>query len=708
MAQRLNPIRINYQQPSDVAGLAGARAAQQEFDAISQNQARKVSEGQAFVEASLKAREVIGRISEGQQRLKLDTAKAQHSMQLGREELAHKQFVADAEIDAMNRKLPVEIAGIQARTEAQLIENRWADAEAKARISGMQLTNKMNEADLLRFEQEQKEVANSADWRDNAQKQINAGVDPDDIVWPTPKTEAGRKALADIKADITGSTRAQMNDMANAEAMAALTSLSDAQENNLRSIPDSFDANGNLTDVGRAGAKRMAATNSMNANDRKEIEDELIQHTTSIRMPTRRGMLSGRTPKPYDLAEYINGQLVLTDAGVREVAARERMRKELFTTTKKTVTVEDGKTKEVIEYTPKNIYIGEKWEALAREWRRNNDGETMSDATMRKLYDDARQMASQVVNVNPDGSLQISQSMLDRARENGTSLSYTDADGQTQFIDPAAVGATDMAGSAAGGAPGGGAKSQAQEVIESSAHIAELKVPFEYDKNLAKEDVDTTMDDATWNLTVAANSGTHWAKMKEWGWSDEEAKWMIDYWLNVEANPFDPEGPGDWRTPSRGSDTHGLVEDGIQQIANELDKPSEELWDLIKGTQAEDLGWREADEITWTKIVADKQWQALMKEEDTSKWVGKTMTFNWQKEPFWDVYSPNTRGRHRLPLRNYKQRTFKHTWRENEDLPAIQAKLKVIFEKAEDLKRLNELSPKGKPYVSAGRFPEGL
>jgi hypothetical protein len=265
-----------------------------------------------------------------------------------------------------------------------------------------------------------------------------------------------------------------------------------------------------------------------------------------------------------------------------------------------------------------------------------------------------------------------------------------------------------MAGSAAGGAPGGGAKSQAQEVIESSAHIAELKVPFEYDKNLAKEDVDTTMDDATWNLTVAANSGTHWAKMKEWGWSDEEAKWMIDYWLNVEANPFDPEGPGDWRTPSRGSDTHGLVEDGIQQIANELDKPSEELWDLIKGTQAEDLGWREADEITWTKIVADKQWQALMKEEDTSKWVGKTMTFNWQKEPFWDVYSPNTRGRHRLPLRNYKQRTFKHTWRENEDLPAIQAKLKVIFEKAEDLKRLNELSPKGKPYVSAGRFPEGL
>jgi len=708
--QRLNPIRIDYQQPSDVAGLAGARAAQQEFDAISQNQARKVSEGQAFVEASLKAREVVGRIAEGQQRLKLDMAKAQHSMQLERQELAHKKFVADAEIDAMNRKLPVEIAGIQARTEAQLIDNRWADAEAKARISGQQLQNRMAEADLLKFEQEQKEVANSADWRDRAQKQINAGVDPDDIAWPTPKTEGGRKALEAIKADITGSTRAQMNDMANAEAMAALTSLSDAQEENLRSIPDSFDANGVLTDVGRAGAQRMAATNSLNANDRREIEDELKAHETSMRTGLGHRLQSrfGHTSKPYDLAEYINGQLVLTDAGVREVAARERMRQELFTTTKKTVTVENGQKKEVIEYTPKNIYIGEKWETLARDWRRNNEGMTMSDATMRKLYDDARQMASQVVPVNRDGSLQITQSMLDRAKENGTSLSYTDADGQTQFIDPAAVGATDIAGSAVGGAPGGAAKSQAQKVIESSAHIAELKVPFKYDQNLAKVDVDTTMDDATWNLTVAANSGTHWARMKEWGWSDEDAKWMIDYWLNIEASPFDPEGPGDWRTPSRGSDTHGLVEDGIQQLANELDEPSNDLWKLIDGTQAEDLGWREADEITWTKIVADPKWQALMKEEDTSKWVGKTMTFNYQMEPTWDVYSPNTRGRHRLPLRGYKQRKFTHTWRASEDLPAIQAKLKTIFDKAEALKRLNELSPKGKPYVTSGRFPEEL
>ena len=532
----------------------------------------------------------------------------------------------------------------------------------------------MNRVDLEEYEKGQQEAAKAASWRSNVQQQLNSGVAPGDIVWPTPTTKLGRETLEQIKEELTVSTRAKMKAEKMAKGQAAMSGLSDSQIANIESsVPNSFDGNDVLTDVGRDAAIRFDATNRMNSSDKAEMEAALKQSLAWT--PSSRMAGGPMAPTTYKWAQYVNGEFVLTDEGVQEVNAREAQRKELFVATKKTVTDGPDGRKEVIEYTPKDEHLADAWNDLASEWRRANPNMSMGHAQMMQLHNEARMLTGVQIHIDKNGNFMFPPGAVERAKSANRELWYY-KDGNVHTINPELVGTggTGAGAGTGGGVPSTGRASVADQIITSSAHVSKLRQPFSYTQNLEFKDVETTIDQEDWDVSVAANVGTHYKKLRALGWSEDDTKDFLDEMLDIDATRPDPGGDGDYSGGTElGSDTHGLIELGVNYYASKMDEPSEAFWDEIENTYGTTHGtvWREADELTWGKMAKSKEWKDLMK-LDANDWDGKSITFNYQHESWSDQGVPDTRGRHRLPLRNHKQRTFTHTFNaDEENLPKI-------------------------------------
>jgi len=704
--QRLNPINIDYQTPTDVAGFAGQRAAVSEAEAISQNQSRKISEAQSVVSQHLKAQETFARIGQTQQQLQLETAKQVHNQRMQNEEL-----------NMMKRKLPFELAQMDADLEAQRIDNAYADEDNASRLRGQHLQNRMAEEDLDRYKRSQQEVGQAGNWRNNAQGQLNSGVDPDDIDWSfaSPQTREGREALAKVKEEIRATTRAQRNDADSAAGEAALGTLSETTiENIKKNVPNSFDRNGVLTDVGRAAAQRFSSTRRMSNRDRVEMEDDLKTSLTPILPPAPSGITGrlraaaggftriGKHPT-YKWAEYIDGQFVLTEEGVREMAARKKMRELSYVAVKRVVTTEGGVEKEVIEYEPKNKLVNDSWEDKKTEWRKANPMMSLPTAIGGKLYDDARMEQGQRITRNEDGSFNFSRQQREQAITHGTDLYYIDDNGLPVFESPGQVTGTPTTGGAGGTGGAGAGDSLGSQVITDWGKVTAMRVPFSFTRNVEYKDVDTTISAGEWGKTVAANVGTHYTNLTEkYGWSDEDAREFL-----YEMMAFDSKGGEDidgvdtfLGGTKASNNTDELVEKQISILSASLNDPSELFWDEIEGH-----GTRESDEITWAEMADDPKWVALMA-KPSGDWHGETVTFKWQEEYWGDLMIPNTRGHHRLRLKGSKQKTFEHTFDDDEEkLEKMKLQLEGIFAKARKLKKLNAMSRRGKAAGSRGGVP---
>ena len=143
MAERIKPINIRYQAPSDVAGLAGQRAAQTEFQIASENRAQKMDEAQRFVSNQLAAQEMFSRIASEQKRLQLAAHEADinerklgHQIASDNVAINHKIRMDNAQLQMDQSLLPHEVARMEAELESKLIDNEYAREAQESAIAG--------------------------------------------------------------------------------------------------------------------------------------------------------------------------------------------------------------------------------------------------------------------------------------------------------------------------------------------------------------------------------------------------------------------------------------------------------------------------------------------------------------------------------------------------------------------------------------------
>jgi len=348
MAERLNPINVGYRPLSpadDVSGLASQRQAVQEFEAKSMAAARSANSTQQAINAGLKAHETFARLAQNAQSLELEREKARHTMEMQESELLMEQ-----------RLMPLKLEGLALDNDAQAIDNEYAYAEKEEEIVGRALENEMRIEALAENRQKRLDFANVEAYEKAKRNWVKSERDPDDFVWGGSRgnSRESRMAFDDADRRIKAESRTKEID-AETDALSGKFQLLDDGERDIFDKKDSLADGGGFTYRTKDGkAFNARGKELLDRMDRQRglnlTYDEKVQ-LRGMNLARLRASGSGdssiaaMTKKPEWYRELDGGEMVLTEAGIREFEIRrQEMEPEWYAVSKTgdTVTSERG------------------------------------------------------------------------------------------------------------------------------------------------------------------------------------------------------------------------------------------------------------------------------------------------------------------------------------------------------------------------------
>ena len=335
MAERLHPINVGYRPLSpadDVSGLASQRQAVQEFEAKSMDAARSANATQQAINAGLKAHETFATLAQNAQSLTLEREKARHTMDMQQSELLMEQ-----------RLMPLKLESLALANDAQAIDNEYAYIEKDEEIEAKRLENEMRIDALDEAHQKRLDFANVAAYEKAKRNWVKSERDPDDFVWGGTRgnSRESRMAFDDADRRIKAESRTKEID-AETDALSGKFQLLDDGERDIFDKKDSLADGGGFTYRTKDGKAfnargkdlldRMDRQRELNLthDEKVELREGNLARLRASGVPGLQGRLDdygdsgraamGKLPEWY--REFDGGEMVLTEAGIREFEDR--------------------------------------------------------------------------------------------------------------------------------------------------------------------------------------------------------------------------------------------------------------------------------------------------------------------------------------------------------------------------------------------------
>ena len=461
----------------DVAGLAGQKQAVDEFNSLSQDEARKAATLQAQAELMVKSQiENAKRINQSRQ-ISVQSMNAMTSAASQRaraaaasQELMLQQQLMPGKIEAMalaNESQAIDnayaaehqraaidgmyaqneaqaianqyaaeseraaIDGMYARNEGQIIANNWAGIERETAIEGQRLINEVNQQKSESFKIEMSELSTLVAYEQGLRDYVDNGGDPENYRYPggACTTKRCMDARASVMSDIKDEAATRLIDARTDTLNSKVIKLDRGQQSVLRNTQASpalpglkkyMTPDGNdYLDTGEALIRRFEEQNKLLKPGEKE---EMIDRV-------------GFGPqKEHPWAKLIDGgTLMMTDEGLQELRNRRAEERAKDEPVSRVVTTEiDPKTGRPVEkttttYKPVHPQLQKLIDEGVEHWRKNDlGGGTPPPEMMRKIKRSAKIQAGKNV-----AGMTVAERRI--AEKDGYDLYYVE-DGQAKFF----------------------------------------------------------------------------------------------------------------------------------------------------------------------------------------------------------------------------------------------------------------------------------
>lgn len=319
MAQRLNAINVGYRPlnpADDVAGLAGQKQAVVEFEAKSADAARRAAADNARAANAIKAAQVSASAMNGMITAQNNLKKAEMQIGMQQAELAHKVLASNAQLDMQQRMMPLEM-------DRMAIENGYAIAKGDADISATKSHNAVRAQLLKQSVEEEQDVAALNGLEEAVAAHIaNGGTvasyKSNHAALKTLKGQQYKEAIMD-NFKLTGGTISRAA-TAQAQAVAGST-LNQGQLDYLDKRGDYTATGASGTFYPEGGAKLYKNSDESLNDDGQDLQRRMLK-TNEMTDPERAMVTApGTNAGGGNLFEMVDGNLVLTDAGIAEVTA---------------------------------------------------------------------------------------------------------------------------------------------------------------------------------------------------------------------------------------------------------------------------------------------------------------------------------------------------------------------------------------------------
>ena len=652
MAQRLNAINVGYRPlnpADDVAGFAGQRQAVTEFEAKSQDMARRAAEENARANTALRAQQIANQAMQAAVDSANNMKRAQMQIDMQQKELAQNAWISDMklnqsqqQIDQAAAMMPLEMEGMRLNQEAQRIDNQYGHNRQRADLDGKRLLNEGRAADIDRVYREERELSTIPAMRQNYDRWVADGNDGDNFVHGFT-TAAGQEAWQKELLNAKRSTQSQLIDAKNdkiEEKMLRIdpSQVADLSETDIYGNSLYRDKNGNLTDLGIDRLDNFVEMEKLiTETERKKFTNNAKATSGHGRlMPSKQNMPSmgaGLTPAhlgPKLATLTKNGTLVPTEAGL------ELLRKNRAAEKESTILVSAVEDKDASG----NVIGRKETRKPYDQLRQEKEDEIRKADTMRKKSpEQITQEAIESLALTHTASTTVADQQRafreGRAINVGGTIIYPSGaqqpgqqPGQQPQAGPTmAYGTTNSAGGSAARALT--AMTEINSALWGGGDIdLTYSYPYPNDKTVVSHD----QDDYD-KMTIANQTQYYGELMSDYGYTPEEAKE-----INKLGNIYDVR---------EGDDTKNFRNRVVERLSSKALTPERDRIAIALGMQfggrpqlspSDGLRWdvrpREGDEITTELLLKDKKIASLVKNhgDNPEKWEGVEPQIPWQGE----------------------------------------------------------------------------